>query len=253
MTQSIAQKQIASARTLCDALESIAFSENIIYNPLMYARRAFEEYVTRYGNSTKRVVFLGMNPGPWGMAQTGVPFGEINTVRDWLSITAPIGVPETIHPKRPVLGYKCTRSEVSRERLWGLFKERYKQADAFFADHFVINYCPLLFIAPSGKDNNGARNITPDKLKTEEKTALYDACDGHLRDVIRALSPEFLVGVGNFAAERAADALSRDVKITKILHPSPANPRSNGGNWGKIAEQQLVEAGVWGSQYALLG
>ena len=200
MTQSIAQKQIASARTLCDALESIAFSENIIYNPLMYARRAFEEYVTRYGNSTKRVVFLGMNPGPWG-----------------------------------------------------LFKERYKQADAFFADYFVINYCPLLFIAPSGKDNNGARNITPDKLKTEEKTALYDACDGHLRDVIRALSPEFLVGVGNFAAERAADALSRDVKITKILHPSPANPRSNGGNWGKIAEQQLVEAGVWGSQYALLG
>ena len=253
MTQSIAHKHLTSSHTLCDALENIAFSGNIIYNPLIYARQPNKQYVSPYDNSTKRIVFLGMNPGPWGMAQTGVPFGEINAVRDWLSITAPIGAPETIHPKRPVLGYRCTRSEVSGERLWGLFKERYKQADVFFADHFVINYCPLLFIAPSGKDNSGARNTTPDKLKTEEKKALYDACDGHLRDVIRALSPEFLVGVGNFAAERAAEALSRDVKITKILHPSPANPRSNGGNWGKIAEQQLVEAGVWGSEYALLG
>ena len=144
MTQSIAQKQIASSQTLCGTLRNITFSENIIYNPLLYARHAFEEYVSRYGNSTKRVVFLGMNPGPWGMAQTGVPFGEIHTVRDWLSITAPIGAPEIIHPKRPVLGYLCTRSEVSGERLWGLFKERYKQAEAFFADHFVINYCPLL-------------------------------------------------------------------------------------------------------------
>ena len=244
MKSSIAQKQIASSRVLCDALDSIAFTENIIYNPLIYARHAFEEYVTRYGNSPKRVVFLGMNPGPWGMAQTGIPFGEIKTVRDWLTITALIGAPKIVHPKRPVLGYSCTRSEVSGERLWGLFKERYGQADAFFADHFVINYCPLLFIGSSEKNSGGARNVTPDKLKTAEKTALYDACDTHLRDVIRALSPETVVGIGNFAAERAA-ALSGNIKITRILHPSPANPRSNGGNWSKIATEQLIEAGVW--------
>lgn len=242
---SIAQKQIASSRALYDALDSIVFTENTIYNPLAYARHAFEEYVTLYGNGSKRVVFLGMNPGPWGMAQTGIPFGEIKTVRDWLTITAPIGVPEVVHPKRPVLGYSCTRSEVSGERLWGLFKERYGQADAFFTDHFVINYCPLLFIGPSGKDGTGARNITPDKLKTAEKTALYDACDAHLRDVIRALAPETLVGIGNFAAERATAALDENIKITRILHPSPANPRSNGGNWGKIATEQLIEASVW--------
>ena len=36
----------------------------------------------------KRVVFLGMNPGPFGMAQVGVPFGEVAAVRDWLRIDA---------------------------------------------------------------------------------------------------------------------------------------------------------------------
>jgi len=42
-----------------------------------------------------------MNPGPWGMAQTGVPFGEINAVKDWLGINAEVDKPQKQHPKRP--------------------------------------------------------------------------------------------------------------------------------------------------------
>ena len=34
----------------------------------------------------KEAVFLGMNPGLWGMAQTGVPFGTVSLVRDWMGI-----------------------------------------------------------------------------------------------------------------------------------------------------------------------
>ena len=81
-----------------------------------------------------------MNPGPFGMVQTGVPLGEIAAVRDWMGIEATVEKPATENPKRPIEGFACTRSEVSGRRLWGLFAERFGTAEAFFTDHFVANY-----------------------------------------------------------------------------------------------------------------
>jgi single-strand selective monofunctional uracil DNA glycosylase len=223
-----------------------------VYNPLTYAWPAFEEYVTRYGVGKKRALFLGMNPGPWGMAQTGVPFGEVSAVRDWLGISAPIGRPRDEHPRYPVDGYACKRSEVSGRRLWGLFRERFGRAEFFFEEHFVVNYCPLLFIetSPPGarlykNGKEGARNLTPDKLSPALRSTLYETCDAHLRALVRALSPQYVIGVGNFAEARASGLdLGLEVKTGKILHPSPASPRSN-SDWGGAADRQLKEMGVW--------
>jgi len=102
-----------------------------------------------------------MNPGPFGMAQIGVPFGEIASARDWLGLEGPVGQPRTVNPKRPVEGFACARSEVSGQRLWGLFRARFGAPEAFFAEHFVANYCPLVFF-------EGGRNLTPDKLPMAE-------------------------------------------------------------------------------------
>ena len=44
-----------------------------VYNPLEYARIPHDRYWAVYGKPPKEVVFVGMNPGPWGMVQTGVP------------------------------------------------------------------------------------------------------------------------------------------------------------------------------------
>ncbi|MDR1048371.1 MAG: hypothetical protein LBL51_01345 [Synergistaceae bacterium] len=246
--------QLKAAAVLRDRVEKMVFAPPVarVYNPLSYAWRAFEEYVTRYGAAKKRVLFLGMNPGPWGMAQTGVPFGEIAAVRDWLGISAAVGRPEGEHPKYPVDGYACRRSEVSGRRLWGLFKDRFGGAESFFEEHFVVNYCPLLFIETWAKEGReGARNLTPDKLPPLERSALYDACDAHLRQLVKILSPRYVIGVGNFAAARAEEALKEaeevletDLKIGKILHPSPASPRSN-ADWGGEAARQLTDLGVW--------
>ena len=84
-----------------------------VYNPLEYASAPYAAYLRAYGGSRKRVVFLGMNPGPFGMVQTGVPFGDVGHVRDWLGIEAAVGRPPRIHPKRPIDGFACQRSEVS--------------------------------------------------------------------------------------------------------------------------------------------
>lgn len=193
----------------------------------------------RFSLARKRVVFLGMNPGPFGMVQTGVPFGEVAAVRDWLQIECPVGKPEREHRQRPVTGFACVRSEVSGRRLWGLFAERFGTPERFFAEHIVMNYCPLAFL------ESGGRNRTPDKLPANEKAALFAACDRHLRAVVAALQPEWLIGVGDFAAKRA-EYLWQDgpPKLGRILHPSPASPAAN-RDWKGLATRQLKELGVW--------
>ena len=232
---------IAAARRLRNAVDKLTFAEPVthVYNPLRYAWRAHEMYLQRYGESPKRVLFLGMNPGPFGMAQTGIPFGQIAAVRDWLGIETNIDRPPDEHPKRPVTGFDCHRSEVSGERLWGLFAKRFGTADKFFRDHFVANYCPLAFLEDSG------RNRTPDKLPPREREALFTRCDDHLREIVRILQPEWLIGVGDFAAKRVREALAHSKPhVGQILHPSPACPASN-KDWAGIVSVQLRDLGVW--------
>lgn len=228
-----------SALRLRKALDGLTFAEPVshVYNPLDYAWAAHSEYLRRYATGRKRVLFLGMNPGPFGMVQTGVPFGEVAAVRDWLRILAVIEQPARQHPKRLVTGFACARSEVSGKRLWGLFGARFQTADRFFAEHTVLNYCPLAFVEASG------RNRTPEKLRAAERTAVFAECDEHLCEVVRILDPDWVIGVGDFAATRAERVLD-GVDVGRILHPSPANPAAN-RDWAGQAAAQLCELGVW--------
>ena len=235
-----APRLIAAADALSAACDTLRFAPPIshVYNPLTYAREAHASYLNRFGNSRKRVIFLGMNPGPFGMVQTGVPFGEIAAVRDWMGINGGVVKPALETPKRPIEGFDCARSEVSGRRLWGLFAQRFGNAEAFFAEHFVANYCPLAFFEE-------ARNATPDKLPAAEQAPLLAACDAHLRAITEILEPDWLIGVGAWAEGRARLALAGlPVKFGRVLHPSPASPAANRG-WAEAATKQLLAQGIW--------
>src|SRR5688572_5881497 len=123
----IAERLAQAAKTLSHSVQGLRFAPPVtcVYNPLDYAWAPHEAYIRKFAGAPKRVVFLGMNPGPFGMAQTGVPFGEVAAVRDWMGINTAIGQPKQIHRKRPVEGFACVRSEVSGRRLWGLFADRF--------------------------------------------------------------------------------------------------------------------------------
>ncbi|MEI6819590.1 MAG: uracil-DNA glycosylase family protein [Verrucomicrobiota bacterium] len=234
---------IASAQRLATALRPLEFSPPVayVYRTLDYAWEAHRIYLERFGKGRKRVLFLGMNPGPFGMAQTGVPFGEVAAVRDWLGIDVPIGKPVPEHPKRPIDGFDCKRSEVSGRRLWGLFADRFESAQALAKDHFVLNYCPLVWMSATGA------NLTPDKLPAAEMAPVEKACMKHLEEVIGVLRPSYLIGIGGFAEERlrrAGLAAGSPVTIGRILHPSPASPAANRG-WAETASRQLAELGIW--------
>ena len=230
-----------TSRKLSEWVSKLRFSEPtaFIYNPLEYAWAIHLQYLQLAGQGKKKVVMLGMNPGPFGMAQTGLPFGEIPAVRDWMGLRGKVDKPNPEHPKRPVEGLACTKSEVSGRRLWGLFSEKFPDARDFFKDHFVANYCPLVFMEESG------RNRTPDKLPASEKKPLEEVCDQHLREIVEILEPEWLIGVGGFAKKRAEEVFQdRDIKIGTILHPSSASPAANRG-WAEAATKQLKEQGIW--------
>jgi single-strand selective monofunctional uracil DNA glycosylase len=209
-----------------------------VYNPLEYAAAPHRLYLERYGAGPKEVLLLGMNPGPWGMAQTGVPFGEVQLVRDWLGVEAPVDRPAQEHPKRPVEGFSCLRREVSGQRLWGWARDAFGTPEAFFSRFFVGNYCPLIFLEAGG------RNRTPDKLPAAERQALFEACDDALWRTVELLQPVWVVGVGRFAEGRASVALEgMDVRIATVLHPSPASPAANAG-WEPQAKRQLTSLGI---------
>ena len=240
MAGSVAEALLAAAEELAAAAEAAAFGPPVscVYNPLRYAGAAHRRYVTAYAREDVRAVFLGMNPGPFGMVQTGIPFGDVRTVTDWLGIGDGVQPPPRQHPARPVLGFACTRREVSGSRLWGLFAERFGTPDRFFAEHFVLNYCPLAFLGDTG------RNLTPDKLSGPAMQALLAACDRHLAAAVQALRPRWVVALGAYAERRARAALPDEQRVIRLLHPSPASPRANAG-WAEQATAELIGAGIW--------
>ena len=210
-----------------------------VYAPLDYAWSPHRLYLERYGaDGPREILFVGMNPGPFGMAQNGVPLGDTAVVRDWLGIEAPVERPRREHPRRPVLGFAMTRGEVSGARLRGWAKERFGTPDRFFRRAFVWNYCPLCFMNESG------RNVTPDKLPKAERAPFFAACDDALAAVVARLRPAKVVGVGAFAARRAAPlAEAAGAGCGAAPHPSPASPAANRG-WPGIFEAALCELGI---------
>jgi single-strand selective monofunctional uracil DNA glycosylase len=246
---SVADALLDAARALAARLEPLEFGPPVahVLDPLQYAWAPYEAYVRRYGATRKRVVLLGMNPGPFGMMQTGVPFGEVAAVRDWMGISAPVGQPADMHPKRPIDGFACPRSEVSGRRLWGGAAAGWGTAEAFFAETFVLNWCPLVWLEASG------RNRTPVQLPAAEMEPVQRACDLHLARALEALAPDWAIGVGGFAERRlravlegdAIDApLARRIRTGQILHPSPASPAANRG-WAEAVDARLAELDVF--------
>lgn len=227
-----------AADTLSQRVSRLRFSPPVhfVYNPLEYARGPHLAYLEKYARKGVQVLLVGMNPGPFGMAQTGVPFGEVGMVRDWLRISGDVTAPKKEHAKRKIEGFSCVRKEVSGQRLWGWAQKRYGSPEKFFKDFFVTNYCPLVFMEESG------RNFTPDKLPSDEQAKLFAACDENLRAVVDFVRPKMIVGVGAFAEQRIIAAVP-NARVGRVLHPSPASPLAN-KDWPGQAERALVALGV---------
>lgn len=224
----------------CNKLNhSLGKTVSWIYNPLDYAWEVHNQYLTKYGGLGGKTILLGMNPGPWGMGQTGVPFGDVSKVRDYLGLTGDVGQPERLHPKRPIIGLDSSRNEVSGTRLWGIIEDTFGSADEAHANLFVVNHCPLLMF------DDGGKNLTPDKLSGHAAKELLKLCDRHLQKVVEILGATRVIGVGAYAEKQAKKALvGMEIEITRIPHPSPASPlanRNGGADWREAVTEVFSE------------
>ncbi len=202
-----------------------------VYNPLEYAWDVHKRYIEISGDMGASTVMMGMNPGPHGMGQMGIPFAATSMVRDLLGISGiDVNQPSIIHPRRPVVGLDYPREEVSGTRIWGLLSDTYGSASEIFEKVFLVNHCPLMLL-----DGPRGSNITPDKISGPIVRELLERCDEHLLEVVEILNADTVIGIGKFAEKRANNAL-RDsgVEVKGCWHPSPASPlanRNGGADW----------------------
>lgn len=241
----IVERMIETSSKLRDDVEKFADSlvkegsVDAVYNPLAYAWEPHRAYLELASGGGAKTLLLGMNPGPHGMGQMGIPFAATSVVRDLLKITdLEVGQPSTPHPKRPISGLDWPKEEVSGTRLWGLLENEYGSAESIFKSVFLLNHCPLMLFS-----GERATNITPDKITGPTTKALLERCDDHLREVVDIMQIERVIGVGRYSEKRALNALSGiDISVTTCWHPSPASPlanRNKGEDWKKNVRNVL--------------
>lgn len=241
----IVERMIETSSKLRDDVEKFADSlvkegsVDAVYNPLAYAWEPHRAYLELASGGGAKTLLLGMNPGPHGMGQMGIPFAATSVVRELLKITnLEVGQPRKPHPKRPISGLDWPKEEVSGTRLWGLLANEYGSAESIFKSVFLLNHCPLMLFS-----GERATNITPDKITGPTTKALLERCDEHLREVVDIMQIERVIGVGRYSEKRALNALSGiDISVTTCWHPSPASPlanRNKGEDWKKNVRNVL--------------
>ena len=175
------------------------------------------------------------------ISASGVPFGEVSVVNNWLKINGVVGKPKVEHPKRQIEGLNCKKREVSGERFWNFIKSVSGTPEIFFRNCLVYNHCPLIFMGKSGK------NVTPPDMKIDVRNKLLQLCDETLKDVIELYSVKHIVGLGRFAETRAKkvvnDNIIKNVDVSFLIHPSPASPAANKG-WNELAYKTLTDSKV---------
>jgi len=198
------------------------YPDIVVINPLEYLWLQYGYYTSCYHNQYPRAMIIGMNPGPKGMSQTGIPFGSPNIIPSILpnkslfnEIRDNEGSPVS-SPHRRITGPSNTTVEVSGNRLWSALIKRYGDFKSITSEIFVDNICPLLFLC--GK--NGSKNLTPDKLTpSPAKIILIRLCTERLQKIYQCLGePSNIVALGRWS-HKFLEKMFPKVRVTYILHP----------------------------------
>ena len=178
-------------------------------NPFSFALDPYCQFVHEYLNGPIDVLFLGINPSPTGMGRNGIPFGDIDSVINYLEITDAQLKDGTKIADLPRGG---KNAEYSGKLLWGLIEELAGPPQNFFDHCFVHNYCPLLFTTHK---NGRTKNVTPKDLA--DKSELEAICDEYLLKTLALLNVRVLVVMGGYLENRVKNCF-------KKIDPAPAPP-----------------------------
>ncbi|NOJ92166.1 hypothetical protein HMI51_04300 [Corallococcus coralloides] len=217
-----------------------------VYHPWVYACEPFARFLDTYGpRHPLDYLFLGLNPGPWGMTQTGIPFTDPTTVRTHLKLSGQVNTPGGTSPRVPVTGLDSKKKEGSAAAISALMGRRWGSVANCYKSGYVMNFCPMFML-----DDLGV-NVTPADLrvKCSAMRSLRDLCDAYLACVVWIYRPKRVITLGKYAERRLARVLRLagldEIHIVPLLHPSSrarGQLADNPLSWVEYADAKLDEA-----------
>lgn len=237
----------------------------LVVNPGSYGERWHARFRRTYPLRRNPLLFCGLNPGPYGMAQTGVPFTDLKRLRaelprlaTELEATGSALVPPGLAPAplRPFLTRTFESSSVRVYRFLALVRET---AEAALRDVVFVNPCPLLFVERRSGENRTPADL-PRELRRAAGTAragleraarLMAAFDAaRLEVVTRAverLEPRGAVLLGRDVAAVIGDSLRARLGARAVVeweHPARAVP----DRWARGLASELRRRGLDGGR-----
>jgi len=137
-----------------------------VWNPGLYGEPWHSRFRRCYPPAARPLVLFGLNPGPYGMAQTGIPFTDIRRLVSALPalvaelrnagkrLEVPGLAPVSLPP------YLSRTFEASSVRVYRFLERSWGDAERGWREVVAANPCPLLFI-----DTETGKNRTPADLR----------------------------------------------------------------------------------------
>jgi single-strand selective monofunctional uracil DNA glycosylase len=211
-----------------------------IWNPGLYAASWHALFRKEYPASAGCILVFGLNPGPYGMAQTGIPFTDLKRLREHLPRLAKglerrgcslAGVGLAPRSLRP---YLSRTFESSAVRVYRFLSRGWGSAEDGWRSVVVANPCSLLFMDAAGENRTPADLVGAVSRRTGSLVAarrLRERCNAlrrlAAREAVRVLSPRGVVLLGKDAQRAMQTGIAPLLGPDSILgweHPARAVP-----------------------------
>jgi single-strand selective monofunctional uracil DNA glycosylase len=224
----------------------------LVLNPGRYGERWHARFRRAYPMSPRPLLVFGLNPGPYGMAQTGVPFTDLKRLESalpglWKDLVAS-GEPVTrpgLAP--PSLARHLTRTfESSSVRVYRFLERAYGRPELALREVVFVNPCPLLFIDPETGANRTPADL-PRALRARKAAELVHAFEELRRatvlEAVAELEPRGAILLGRDVAAAVGEALRAALGARSVVeweHPARAVPET----WSRGLADELRKRGL---------
>ena len=206
-----------------------------VWNPQLYGLPLYRRFAAEHlPHARGGIVAFGLNPGKYGMAQTGIPFTDVTrAARVGIAIEPPGLAPASLRPF--LKSYRVERSSAS---VYGLLDEAWGSPREGWRALWAVAPCGLLFLEKDGE------NVTPADARLARRDDVRELRLRVIRESIAAAKPRGVLLLGQDVARVAAEALAAE-DVLVVDHPVARGPGRRGPAWWAQTVTEAVRKKGW--------